>query len=177
LPHTLVLEKKRRMMKVLLSPPPSTLSSMHDEGPFIPFTLHTELNNGVPIKRPVPAHGLDEDAFGVMGVDLLCAVDVLKAEHLAAEQVVDEARDVGIYVVTVAIDTDCSAFAFQSGANLGNEGRRGKHIIELEVKEASPLVAQTTSPKMPPLSGSELMLGRGFMWWPGMRSSENHGAW
>jgi hypothetical protein len=60
----------------------------------------------------MPAHGLGEDAFGVMVTDLLRVVNVREAEHLTAEGVANEARDAGVYVVHVAADRDRSALAF-----------------------------------------------------------------
>ena len=91
----------------------------------------------------MPAHGLGEDAFGVMGMNLLRTIDVREAEHLAAEGVADETRDVGVYVVPVAADRErsASALVFPGGADLcgtdlGGEGRRGGSIAELEEEEA-----------------------------------------
>ncbi|PVH62240.1 hypothetical protein PAHAL_3G245700 [Panicum hallii] len=101
----------------------------HDEAPPLPIAVLTEHGDSVLVRRPVRAFRLGEDAHLRVPRRLLGAVDVREAEHLAAEGVADEARNVEVQV-------DGSQLAHLSAAARGDDGGRGAYVHEGEEEEA-----------------------------------------
>ncbi|RCV17329.1 hypothetical protein SETIT_3G211500v2 [Setaria italica] len=101
----------------------------HDEPPLLPVAILAEHGDSVPVRRPVGAFRLGEDAHLREPLRLLRAVDVREAEHLATEGVADESPHVDVQV-------DASQLALLSAAVRGDDGGGAAYIHEGEEEEA-----------------------------------------
>ncbi|TVU19755.1 hypothetical protein EJB05_35926, partial [Eragrostis curvula] len=100
----------------------------HGEGPLLPAVPLADLRDGVPVRRPVRALGPREEAKRLARHGLLGAVHPREAEHLAAERITDDARDVGV-------DAGQDACP-RGGALAAADGIRGAAVHEVEEEEA-----------------------------------------